>query len=377
MLMFAFDRLTGTRSAKRASAFAAIVLAAATLPAPAANIAPTNLPATFCDDVIMSDRVVSSSVQINTDTGCDAVVGQTGATALCVLRANNVTVTGSGSISFIGSRPAVLSAQGDLIIQGSIFAGSGSDLIFSGANGLAKAGGGGAGGGTSGGAGGSSDAGASGGVGGAMRGNKALHPLIGGAKGGFGGGNQTTPGGSGGGALQLVACHTLTLNTNIIAAGVGGQGGPGEVNLNSADGGGGGGSGGGLLVEGDAVTITADLIANGGGGGGGGTSTFGSTGNSGGNGGSGFSLTAAPGGPAGSSSAGMGGNGGAKSGSPTLGSNASATLGSGGGGGGAAGRIRINFCNSVSSNPSLISPAATLGISCSDVIFRDNFETAS
>jgi hypothetical protein len=47
------------------------------------------------------------------------------------------------------------------------------------------------------------------------------------------------------------------------------------------------------------------------------------------------------------------------------------------GGGGAAGHIRINVCNSASSNPSLISAAATLGISCSDVIFRDDFETAS
>lgn len=376
MFTFAIDRLTGTRPAKRASGFVAIALAALTLPAPAANVAPTNLPATFCDDVIMSDRVVSSSVQIDTNSGCDAVVPQAGATALCVLRANNVTVTGTGSITFTGSLPAVLSAQGDMTILGSIVAGSGSDLFQSGGNGLAKAGGGGAGGGTNGGNGGSSDTGGGGGSGGAARGNKALHPLIGGANGGQGGGTQTTPGGNGGGALQLVACHTLTLSANVLAGGFGGQGGAGQASLKAANGGGGGGSGGGLLVEGDAVTITANLIANGGGGGGGGTSGF-SSGNNGGPGANGFGLTAAQGGLPGASDAGMGGNGGAKSGSPTLGSNASATLGAGGGGGGAAGRIRINFCNSVSSNPSLISPAATLGISCSDVIFRDDFETAS
>jgi hypothetical protein len=376
MFMFALDRLTETRPAKRASAFVAIALAAFTLPTTAANIAPTNLPATFCDDVIAGDQVIASSIQINTDTQCDEVVGQVGATALCVLRANNFTVTAAGSLSFGGSRPAVISAQGDMTILGAIFAASGNDPSFSGANGLAQAGGGGAGGGTNGGTGGSSSSGASGGSGGGARGNKALHPLIGGAHGGLGGGNTTTPGGSGGGALQIVACHTLTLNANVLAGGFGGLGGQAESNFNNADGGGGGGSGGGLLLEGDAVTVTADLIANGGGGGGGGTTGL-SSGSSGAPGGNGFSLTAATGGLPGSSSAGMGSSGGASSGAPGFGSNASTTFGAGGGGGGAAGRIRINFCNSVSSNPSLISPAATIGISCSDVIFRDGFEPAS
>jgi hypothetical protein len=376
MFMFAFDRSTQTRPAKRASGLVAVALAAFALPAPAANITPTNLPTAFCDDVIAGDRMIVSNIQIDTDTQCDEVIGQPGATALCVLRANNFTVTASGSLSFGGSRPAVISAQGDMTIMGALLADSGSDPSFSGANGLAQAGGGGAGGGTNGGTGGSSSSGASGGNGGAVRGNKTLHPLIGGAHGGLGGGNQTTPGGIGGGAVQIVACHTLTLDANVIAGGFGGQGGQAESNFNSADGGGGGGSGGGLLLEGDAVTITADLIANGGGGGGGGTTGF-SSGSNGGPGQNGSSLIAAAGGPPGTSSAGMGSSGGASSGSPSFGSNASTSFGAGGGGGGAAGRIRINFCNSVSSNPSLISPAATIGISCSDLIFRNDFEPAS
>lgn len=362
MLMLASDRLFSARLQL------CIALFAAALPATAATVAPSNLPVTFCDDVIAGDLVVNSSMQIDTDTaGCSGTP--------CALRYNNITVTAAGSITFVGSRPAVLAAQGSATIMGSIIAGSGSDLSVSGANGLPKAGGGGAGGGTSGGTGGFSDAGANGGSGGALRGNKALRPLIGGARGGFGNGNQMTPGGNGGGALQLVACHTLNVSANVFAGGFGGSGGAAESSFNSADGGGGGGSGGGLLLEGDAVTITAELIANGGGGGGGGTSSFGS-GNSGQTGNSGFGLGAAIGGQPGSSSAGGGGFGGA-TGTPTAGVNASATLGAGGGGGGAAGRIRINSCNSVSSNPALISPIASFGISCSDVIFMDGFEAAT
>ena len=348
-----------------------IALAAALLPASAANVTPGNLAATFCDDVIAGDLVVNSSMQINTDTAaCAAGIGTS-----CVLRYNNVTVTSLGSINFTGSRPAVLTAQGDLTVQGGIVAGAGSDPSPSGASGFPKAGGGGAGGGTNGGNGGASDAGASGGNGGTARGNKTLRPLTGGARGGMGNGNQTTGGGSGGGALQLVACHTLTVSANVQAGGFGGSGGAAESSLNPANGGGGGGSGGGLLLEGDAVTITADLIANGGGGGGGGTSSF-STGNSGQTGNAGFGLSPATGGQPGSSSAGVGGSGGA-SGFPTGGSPASTQFGAGGGGGGAAGRIRIDFCTSASTNPALISPAATFGVSCSDVIFRDDFEAAT
>jgi hypothetical protein len=39
-----------------------------------------------------------------------------------------------------------------------------------------------------------------------------------------------------------------------------------------------------------------------------------------------------------------------------------------------AGRIRINYCASLSTGGAVISPAASIGINCADLLFRDGFD---
>lgn len=338
----------------------------------AARVQPSNLPAGFCDDVVNQDFISNTTAQINSDTDCTEVVAQTQGPDLCVVRYRNITLGSSGTLGFSGTRPVALTAQGNVLIQGVVYTGAGPDSITGGV-GLAFGGGG----ITSGGNGGSgSDTGTvnNGGLGGAAGGTRALRPLQGGRSGGAGGGNDPTPGGTGGGALALVACGSLIVTAQIDAGGRGGSGGIAETNFGAANGGGGGG---GLLLEGDSVTVSGGLSANGGGGGGGGTRNFGAAnyGQPGASGG--YTSTPALGGAA-LDTAGAGGRGGTDAGNgfPFSGGNGQDTYGAGGGGGGAAGRIRINFCGSLSHDPLLASPVATIGISCSDVIFRDGFDPA-
>jgi hypothetical protein len=345
--------------------------------ASAAPVQPSNLPDGFCDDVIVGDFNPATTA-INSDIDCTNVVPQTAGPDLCVLRYNNINVPNSIGVSISGSRPLALTAQGNATIQGTIFVSAGSEFaIGSGANGATSAGGGGAGGITSGGPGGHAYSGANGGLPGGVTSNSALRPLRGGEHGGMGNGTAPAAGGSGGGALQLVACGTLTVAATITAPGYGGSGGSGEGGgLPAADGGGGGGSGGALLFEGNDVVVLNNVAANGGGGGGGGTSGLFSVGNAGSNGSlGGTGQGQASGGLPGSSfDAGPGGLGGARAAAAGPGQSAISTYGAGGGGGGAAGRIRINFCASLAADPQLFSPAATTGISCSDLIFRDGFD---
>jgi hypothetical protein len=369
----------------------------------AARVQPSNLPAGFCDDVVNRDFISNTTAQINSDTDCTEVVAQTQGPDLCVVRYRNITLGSSGTLGFSGTRPVALTAQGNVLIQGVVYTGAGPDSITGGV-GLAFGGGGGGGGITSGGNGGSgSDAGTvnNGGLGGTAGGTRALRPLQGGRSGGAGGGNDPTPGGTGGGALALVACGSLIVTAQIDAGGRGGSGGIAETNFGAANGGGSGGGGlllegdsvtvsgglsanggsggggGGLLLEGDSVTVSGGLSANGGGGGGGGTRNFGPAnyGQPGASGG--YTSTPALGGAA-LDTAGAGGRGGTDAGNgfPFSGGNGQDTYGAGGGGGGAAGRIRINFCGSLSHDPLLASPVATIGISCSDLIFRDGFDPA-
>jgi len=339
----------------------------------AMNVTPTNLPATFCNDTVSGTLFVSVPKAVNTDTDCASVVTQPNGPSLCLIRYNAVNITEFGSLTLSGSRPLVLTSQTSLIVAGGIVVGAGSNPGTVDMNGLTEAGGGGGGGATPGGPGGNDSGGNGAGNAGGVHGSNALHPLVGGMHGAQGGGSSLAPGGSGGGALQLVACGTLSITGSVYANGYGGQGGAGAGAASDANGGGGGGAGGNLLLEGNNVSIDAALSANGGSGGGGGTNTAGG-GSNGMPGQPGSGVSPAGGGAAATATAGKGGNGGARAVTPTAGGSASSASSAGGGGGGAAGYIRINSCAGLLATPTSISPDATFGLSCTDVIFRDGFD---
>jgi len=101
---------------------------------------------------------------------------------------------------------------------------------------------------------------------GGVCGNASLVPLVGGSGGG-GGGDATVngpygyAGGGGGGALQISARRSISISGAVSARGGAGYG------TSSVDGGGGGGAGGGLLFEAPMITVTGQLIVDGGNGG--------------------------------------------------------------------------------------------------------------
>jgi hypothetical protein len=101
---------------------------------------------------------------------------------------------------------------------------------------------------------------------GGVCGNETLVPLVGGSGGG-GGGDATSngpygyAGGGGGGALQISARRSIAISGAVSARGGAGFG------TSSIDGGGGGGAGGGLLFEAPMISITGQLVVDGGNGG--------------------------------------------------------------------------------------------------------------
>jgi hypothetical protein len=344
--------------------------------ADAQTVSPSNLPDGYCAGSAANSLAVSTSVALNTDSGCTFVQSQLSGPDLCVFSYQDISVTPSGSLLISGPRPAALTALGDVTVQGVIdagLAGSGSGQGNGGNAVAVSTGAGGAGGGnTAGGSGGRNAALQSGGNGGnSGTASAALTPLIGGSQGGAGTG--AAAGGRGGGALQLVACGSLTIaaGAQISAKGRGGGGGTAVPAGSSPNGGAGGGSGGSLLLEGKLVSIAGNVTANGGSGGGGGV--VGGTGSTGQDGGSG--TLPAIGGTAAGPGAGKGGDGGALANAPGSGGNASSSSGGAGGGGGAAGRVRINACTALDTTGAVISPVQTNGWSCpSDRIFANNFE---
>jgi hypothetical protein len=131
-------------------------------------------------------------------------------------------------------------------------------------------------------------------------------------------------GGHGGGAVMLIAVNSIRIESDINAAGQGGDGG-----VNFTDGGGGGGAGGMIVLEAPTVIVTGMLLANGGGGGTGGDDGAGGA--------DPFDVTAALGG----GSSGTGGAGGDGAAGVVAGSGADGlrpvgrnNVGAGGGGGG-------------------------------------------
>ncbi|MBX7102104.1 MAG: hypothetical protein K1X89_30595, partial [Myxococcaceae bacterium] len=215
-----------------------------------------------------------------------------------LLTFDSVSFGGDFTVRFVGPRPVVIAALGNLEVLGTLRAESGGgDCVASGAGGSGT-------GKQSAGGGGFGTAGAPGNGGppaGVVNGTPALVPLRGGCPGGSV--DKGGVGGQGGGALQLSAAGNLTVGGFIAA-----PGGPGEGGPSGPHGAGAGGSGGGLVLDGLLVIVAAPerVTANGGSGGqGGGTVFGGNDGNEG-----PLDGGAAPGGSG--SVGGKGGNGGAR-----------------------------------------------------------------
>lgn len=286
----------------------------------------------------------------------------------------SLTVDTGAKMRVIGTRAAIVVADGAMVISGILDAGShlaeinlnahvsqnvqlgaGANQTCNvqsgmnppsggpGADGLATSGSGGGGGAGGRGVGGHGGTGDNAGATGGMAGNEAATPATvrGGCPGGASGAagvsaispaSQSTVsvGGAGGGALHLTSFTSIRVDGQVLAGGAGGAG----AAQGSACGGGGGGAGGYLGLEAPSVTIHGGLAANGGGGGAGSqTSSYGSNGTDG-----ALGTTGAPGGSTNSC-----GTAGAAGGAVSLigGSVTASDLCGGGGGGGGAGFLLI------------------------------------
>ena len=275
------------------------------------------------------------------------LLGQT----VCVLAGTSATVD---DFVAVGAYPLVIASTTDVLINGTLDVstqsgaqhGAGSSPALSACDGTSSlngasntsGGGGGAGGsfGTLGGQGG--NGGQAGGTAGAPNPTQTPTALRGGCPGGIGGngmggtgGNQAWPGG----AVWVVAYGAITISGAINASGENGFPGTQGGNGAGAAGGGasGGASGGMILLDAASLSVTGNLVADGGGGGGGGDSTNGGNGNDG-----SVPNVAGPSMQAsGGNGGGTGGNGGrgaATSGNAQNGGNGANVSGGGGGGGG-------------------------------------------
>ncbi|WP_394839594.1 hypothetical protein LVJ94_22165 [Pendulispora rubella] len=315
------------------------------------TVVPSNLPANLCDTPAANDLTLEEWLDT---TKCDAVVGQgAGAPEICVRIGRNVNIQRFIPLSPGGpyqARAIAVVATNDMTVDGPVsvaaFESNDGSMFYDESGPGApdpRGAGGSAGGGGHVTAGGGSN-------GGPAYGSDTAIPLVGGSRGGSTYiGVPGGTGGGGGGAVQLVACHrlTVTANATIDAGGGGGQaGGFGTPPELSGGAGGGGGSGGTILLEAARMNIKGALGANGGGGGGGGGSSSPPTGicDSGGPGTRGTVTTspASGGSPAGGGGGGQGGTG---TSPPAAGSPSQCDLSrpaGPGGGGGAVGRIRLN-----------------------------------
>jgi len=195
----------------------------------------------------------------------------TGSLPLALLSRTNATI--AGTIDGSGQGTTTASVGGFPTIPGG--PGGGNGALFpptsggpgGGGNGVygprGETGGGGGGFGGPGGAGASSVSNIPGGLGGAPYGDLARQ-LQGGSGGGASivgpSGASFGPSGGGGGAIEIGAVGPLTISGNVIANG-------GTPFPSPTTGGGGGGSGGGILLHADSVRLTGSLSAVGGAGG--------------------------------------------------------------------------------------------------------------
>lgn len=309
---------------------------------------------------------------------------QTDGQRAVILHVTSLSIDSLAALIIIGTRPAIIVADDDIVISGTIDAGShlaetsstthvsvnmqigaGANQLCSvsagsaGAPGLPTAGSGGGGGGGGAGVGGKGGSGDNGMVTGGTGGTLQSAPTT--VRGGCGGASSgtagtgaiapattgtTSAGGAGGGAIHLTAWRKIRILGSVLAGGAGGAGSP----QGAACGGGGGGSGGYIGLEAPLLMLEgAQIAANGGGGGSGGLNA-----GAGANGLDGHPGTALTAGGTAQSCGTAGGDGGAFQ--PNgLGVLASDACGGGGGGGG-TGFVSI-WSAGVSMTRSTISPA--------------------
>jgi hypothetical protein len=339
---------------------------------------PKYLPGTCDTPSTAGDLVISSSGTLdpNLDNVCNGgVVDQTGAPSICVVRNESITITSDSITTIAGlvvmtGRPIAFVADRDIDVAGTIDAsghlginGPGGGAFASGAMPTSdvstKVGEGGAGGATNGGNGSTATSTGGGEDGGAHDGgpatmNPALLAAIYGGASTFrtSGAADDTYFAGGGGAVLLVSCHgTVSVSGAINVGGGGGLGGNDSFLPLPAIG---GGAGGNVVIQGQTVSITGQLFANGGSGGGG-WHADGSTGL----GGSDALLDNAPAlGRSPVDGAGKGGNGGYGTTPPTDGTHPTQNPTGPAGGGGSVGFLQTYTPNGVTATltPSKISP---------------------
>jgi hypothetical protein len=293
---------------------------------------------------------------------------QSGGPEVAVLATRDFTLVAGRTLRVIGSRPLIISINGNASILGNVNArgagaqpGAGGNSACSagaiGDNGGHDSGGdegsaGGAGGAyvTPGGGGGDGNGGPGGAAASTVESTATL-ALRGGCQGGNGGGSGGgRQGGGGGGGIELSVAGTLTMSG--AGARISTSGGAGARGSSDEDGGGGGGSGGMVLVEANALNITGGWVTANGGGAASGNATNAVNGANGSDG-----LDNGSGTTPGGAGQGDGGGGGG------VGAGASAGAGSGGdgntyfffiggagGGGGGGGRGRIHYRGVTSCN---------------------------
>jgi hypothetical protein len=312
--------------------------------------------------------------------GSSTVIDQNGVPARLV-SVSRFVVQAGGTLQVTGDKPLIVASWEEILIQGTLDAGSNSERTGAGADpssclaatpGTGADSGGGSGGG---GGGGFQGSGGLGGIGdtaptqapGGPGGGPVAPPMIvrggcsgaaSGTAGAFfpGNPNAISTGGAGGGGIQLTAQDAIHVygGGTVLAGGAGGGGSPSQ----SACGGGGGGSGGYLGFESLIVNIDGTVLANGGGGG----SSQVSSGGAGDPGEDAHTdddqrAIGGPGdscGPPGALGSGLGVIGG------DPGTNAGGTFGCGGGGGGGAAGFVMAWSAGYSQTGALISPAATV-----------------
>ncbi len=307
--------------------------------------------------------ILAGTLDTSSDPRCVAIA-QPGGAELCAIAAGMLSIENT---TVIGSRPLVLIAAGNIVVNGTLDASSkrGGPVGAAASTGPCAAnqaganrgqGGGGAGGsfGTLGGGGGTGGQGGGGGAGGAAPPIVAsISSIRSGCAGGKGGDGSPASGGAIGASGGVVALYAGS-GISIISAGAvyasGAGGGPG---IDNRGGGGGGGSGGLIVLDAPAIQLLGTVAANGGGGGGG---CDASSGNPGADGTTVAYNTAAQGGaPQASDRGGRGGNG-FGLGSPAQAGATPSLLGNGGGGGGGGG-AGIVWTHGTVSGGAKVSPA--------------------
>jgi len=232
-----------------------------------------------CFDAVPSGtQMLGGNMVLNTDSDprCAATTNNVPA---CVIAAESIAVGGFQAVT--GQRPLVLVATQTISVENTLTASSSRQFNFAGAGvdlpgcstGTAPTGSSGGAGGSFGGTGGngasagltgSSGTAGTGGIAGAVL---APTTLRGGCSGQDGADAVAPIGpgtkGRGGGALYLIADASITIAGTLSANGAGATGG----RAGDSGGGGGGGSGGFIGLDTPSLTITGNVLANGGGGG--------------------------------------------------------------------------------------------------------------